>query len=307
MITLWRGNANAWECDELGHLNVRFYLAKAWEAVEALSETLGMRAAFQPGATATLIAREIDIRFLAEVRPGAPLAIHGVITGFDEASLTAVLVVEHAALARTAATLRLRLDHADPLTARPFPWSARTRAQIETLIGDPPAESAPRSLSKTAPVSDVSLARADALGLQEIGRGRINPQDADRFGRMRPEFLLGKASGSVVHLNGGFPEQWEAYRTGAALDVASALLEARLVMRHWPVAGEGYVIRSGLAGANRNVRHLVHWVCDPVSGAALWSMEGVGALLDLETRRLRPVEPDALESLQAKAVSGLAV
>ena len=63
MIPLWRGNANAWECDELGHLNVRFYLAKAWEAVEALSEALNMRAAFQPGATATLIAREIDIRF----------------------------------------------------------------------------------------------------------------------------------------------------------------------------------------------------------------------------------------------------
>ena len=307
MITLWRGNANAWECDELGHLNVRFYLAKAWEAVEALSETLRMRAAFQPGATATLIAREIDIRFLAEARPGAPLAIHGVITGFDEASLTAVLVIEHAALGRTAATLRLRLDHADPLTARPFPWSARTRAHIDSLIGEAPAESVPRSLSTGTPAPDVSLARADALGLQEIGRGRINAHEADRFGRMRPEFALGKASSSVVHFTGGFPEQYEAYRTGAPLDVASVLLEARVIMRHWPVAGEGYVMRSGLAGASRNVRQLVHWACDPVSGAALWSMEGVGALLDLETRRLRPVEPDALAALQAGAVAGLAV
>ncbi len=307
MITLWRGNANAWECDELGHLNVRFYLAKAWEAIEALSEALGMRAAFQPGATATLIAREIDIRFLAEVRPGAPLAIHGVITGFDEAGLTAVLVIEHAALGRTAATLRLRLDHADPLTARRFAWSARTRDRIETLAGEAPAESAPRSLSTAAPATDVSLARADVLGLQEIGRGRINPQDADRFGRMRAEFALGKASSSVVHFTGGFPEQYEAYRTGAPLDAASALLEARIVMRRWPEAGEGYVIRSGLAAADRNVRHLVHWVCDPVSGAVLWTMEGVGALLDLQTRRLRPVEPDALAVLQSKAVAGLAV
>ncbi|WBQ09980.1 hypothetical protein L2D01_13975 [Hyphomonadaceae bacterium ML37] len=307
MIPLWRGNANAWECDELGHLNVRFYLAKAWEAVEALSEALNMRAAFQPGATATLIAREIDIRFLAEARPGAPLAIHGVITGSDEASLTAVLVIEHAALGRTAATMRLRLDHADPVSARPFAWSGRTRAHIDTLIGEAPAESIPRSLSTAAPASDASVARADALGLQEIGRGRINAQEADRFGRMRPEFALGKASSSVVHFTGGFPEQYEAYRTGAALDVASVLLEARVIMRRWPVAGEGYVMRSGLAGASRNVRHLVHWACDPVSGGPLWSMEGVGALLDLETRRLRPVEPDALAALQASAVDGLAV
>ncbi len=307
MIPLWRGNANAWECDELGHLNVRFYLAKAWEAIEALAETLNMRAAFQPGATATLIAREIDIRFLAEVRPGAPLVIKGIVTGFEDTSLTAVLVIEHAALARPAATMRLRLDHADPLTARPFPWSARARAHLESLLGAAPAQSAARSLSTCQPASDVSVSRADALGLQEIGRGRVNTQYADRFGRMRAEFALGKVSSSVVHFAGGFPEQWEVYRSGAPLDAASVLLEARIVMRRWPVAGEGYVIRSGLAGANRNVRHLVHWICDPVSGGALWTMEGVGGLLDLETRRLRPVEADALASLQSAVVTGLTV
>ncbi|MGY6628185.1 MAG: acyl-CoA thioesterase [Oceanicaulis sp.] len=305
MILLWRGNANAWECDELGHLNVRFYIAKAWEAAEALAEALGMRAAFQPGATATLVARELDIRFLAEVRPGAPLAIRGVITGFDDTSLTAVLVIEHAALARTAATVRLRLDHADPLTARPFAWSGRLRENMESLTGEAPAESAARSLSRGAPAPDISLARADALGLQEIGRGRINPQDADRFGRMRPEFVLGKTSSSVVHFAAGFPEQWEVYRSGAALEAASALLEARIIMRRWPLAGEGYVIRSGLAGANRNVRHLVHWICDPVSGGPLWSMEGVGALMDLQTRRLRPVEAGALDALTSAVVTGL--
>ena len=36
MQVLWRGNANTWECDELGHLNVRFYMAKAQEALGGL-------------------------------------------------------------------------------------------------------------------------------------------------------------------------------------------------------------------------------------------------------------------------------
>lgn len=307
MIALWRGNANAWECDELGHLNVRFYLAKAWEAVEALSEAIHMRAAFQPGATATLIAREIEIRFIAEVRPGAPLAIQGVVTGVDEAGLTAVLVIEQAALGRTAATVRLRLGHVDPVRARPFAWSSRTRAYIETLIGPAPADSAPRSLSAAPPAQDASLARAEALGLQEIGRGRINAQDADRFGRMRAEFTLGKVSNSVVHFQDAFPGQWEAHRGGGALDVASVLLETRIIMRRWPQAGEGYVIRSGLAGAGRHVRHLVHWVCEPVSGEALWTMEGVAGTLDLQARRLQADDADTLAVLQSRVVAGLTV
>ncbi|MCC5995769.1 MAG: hypothetical protein JJU18_05295 [Oceanicaulis sp.] len=305
MRTLWRGNANAWECDELGHLNVRFYLAKAWEAVEALAGELGMHAAFQPGATATLIAREVTVRFLAEARPGAPLVIRGGVRTFDAAGMTADLVMDHAALGRPAAAFTVHLDHADPASARPFAWSARAREALDALRADQPPECAPRSLSVAAPSPDVSLARADVLGLEEIGRGRINSQDADRFGRMRLEFSMGKVSDSVIHLSSGFPEQWRAYQAGAPLNAASALLEARILMRRWPVAGEGYVIRSGLAGVNRNVRHLVHWICDPVSGAPLWTMQGVGCLLDLDTRRLKPVEGGALSAMQATVIEGL--
>ena len=42
MRELWRGNANAWECDEMGHLNVKSYLAKAMQAVARLIEDAGL-------------------------------------------------------------------------------------------------------------------------------------------------------------------------------------------------------------------------------------------------------------------------
>ena len=63
MQVLWRGNANTWECDELGHLNVRFYMAKAQEALAGLADQLGMHHAFAPDATATLIPRDVTLRF----------------------------------------------------------------------------------------------------------------------------------------------------------------------------------------------------------------------------------------------------
>ena len=307
MQVLWRGNANAWECDELGHLNVRFYMAKAQEALASLADHLGMHHAFASDATATLIARDVTIRFLAEARPGAPLTISGGVTRHDETSLTVGMILTHAASNTPAATFEIRAEHCDALTGRAFAWPARSLEALGASVIERPALLTPRSLSLEAPSPDLSLAAADALGLQEIGRGRINRDELDAFGRMRAEFGIGKVSDSVIHFSDGFPEQWRAFADNAPLIAASAVLEARLCFRRFPSQGEGYVIRSGLKSATETVRTLVHWALDPVTGKPLWSMEAVACMLNLTTRRLDRVEPERLAQLQANAKPELAL
>jgi acyl-CoA thioester hydrolase len=56
-IEVWRGGVAAWEADEMGHLNVGFYVAKAMEALAGLAAELGMPRAFAPAAEATLVVR----------------------------------------------------------------------------------------------------------------------------------------------------------------------------------------------------------------------------------------------------------
>ena len=307
MQVLWRGNANSWECDELGHLNVRFYMAKAQEALAGLADHLGMHHAFAPDATATLIPRDIIIRFLAEARPGAPLRICGGVTSHDETSLTVAMILYHAASDTPAATFEVRAEHSHALTGRVFAWPQRSLAALgESLIQRPELLTS-RSLSQARPDDDLSLEKADALGLQEIGRGRINRDELDAFGRMRAEFGIGKVSDSVIHFSDGFPEQWQAFADNAPLTVASAVLESRLNFRRFPSQGEGYVIRSGLKSASETVRTLVHWALDPVTGKPLWSMEAVACMLNLETRRLERVSPDRLAQLQSKTRAELAL
>lgn len=305
MHTLWRGNANAWECDELGHLNVRFYLAKAAEAVGALAQMIAMPGAFDSRATATLAARSMVVRFLAEVPPGAPLAIRGGVIKHDDTCLTAALVLDHCALERPAAAFTVELDHYAPHSGHAFPWSSRTREALNELAVEPPADINPRSLDTGPPEAGVSLARAEQLGLEAVGRGMINPEEVDAFGRMRVEFAFGKISSSVVHLQTGFPEQWAAFRDSAPLTAASAVLEARLNFHRFPRAGTGYVVRTGLSRVSDKVRTLVHWVLDPATGAPLWTMEAVGCLMDLENRRLKPADEETRARMQAAVIDGL--
>lgn len=299
MHELWRGNANAWECDELGHFNVRFYIARAMQAVGTLSDRIGMRRAFGPEATATLIARELHVRFLAEARPGAPLMIEGGISEIGDTGLTAVLIMRHAAGDRVAASFQIRLDHADPRSARPFAWPQRMHDAMEALQVDAPAEAHPRGIRQTEPATVISIERADRLGLAAPGLGRFTSDDVNVFGRMRAECGISKISDSVIHFADGFPEQWDNHVSGGPLRLASALLELRIVYRNYARAGDGYLVRSGLAAASGKVRSLVHWVFDPATGRPLWTAEGVGCTMDLETRKLVPATGSTLERLKA--------
>lgn len=307
MQVLWRGNANAWECDELGHLNVRFYMAKAQEALAGLADHLGMHHAFAPDATATLIARDVSIRFLAEARPGAPLHICGGVISHDAASLTVAMILYHAASDTPAATFEIRAEHCDAATGRVFHWPQRSLQALDDSQIHRPEILTPRSLSQSAPSNALSLEQADALQLQEIGRGRINRDELDAFGRMRAELGIGKVSDSVIHFSDGFPEQWQAFAENAPLSVASAVLESRLSFRRFPSQGEGFVIRSGLKSATETVRTLVHWALDSVTGKPLWSMEAVACMLNLKTRKLERVSPEMLAALNAKAQPDLAL
>ncbi len=301
MQVLWRGNANAWECDELGHLNVRFYMAKAQEALAGLADHLGMHHAFAPDATATLIPRDVTVRFLAEARPGAPLRISGGVVSHDETSLTVAMILYHAASDIPAATFEIRAEHSHAETGRVFSWPQRSLKALSASLIERPEILTPRSLSQTPASNALSLTQADKLDLQEIGRGRINRDELDAFGRMRAEFGIGKVSDSVIHFSDGFPEQWQAFADNTPLTVASAVLESRLNFRRFPSQGEGFVIRSGLKSASETVRTLVHWALDPVTGKALWSMEAVACMLNLKTRKLERVSADRLADLQAKA------
>jgi acyl-CoA thioester hydrolase len=305
MIELWRGCANAWECDELGHLNVRFYLAKAWEGVSDLADRIGMPDAFQTGTTATLRPADITIRYLGEVHPGAPLVIEGATLDIAEQSADIILSVRHAASGRIAAIFLMRLEHCVPAGGPAFEWPGRIRQALERFRGERPAEASPRSLDDGEPAPGLTLDQADTLGLPEIGRGRINPEDCDVFGVMMPEHLQGKVSNSVSNFEDAFPEQTAAHASGGGR-IGGALLEGRIAIRRWPRAGQGYVIRSGLQSADRNVRKIVHWVFD-THGKLLWSMQGVAAIMDLDARKLVKADDRTLATLSAASKPGLTI
>lgn len=297
MQELWRGCANAWECDELGHLNVRFYFAKAWEA---LSRVVSIANEDNPTAeftTSPILPRDLTVAYLAEVHPGAPLFIEGGVINVEAENATVCLIVRQSASGKVAAVFKIQIGHVSAADNAPLEWTNSQHQKLLGLVVDTPDIGTPRGLSNRPPKKNITLHKAEHLKLQTIGIGRINPEDCNAIGQMMPEHLFGKISNSVANFSEAFPEQTHAHLEGRA-SVGGALLEARICVRRMPQRGEGFVIRSGLQAADQNIRKIIHWVFDE-DGKLLWSMQGVAAILDLETRKIRKADDATLTALQS--------
>jgi acyl-CoA thioester hydrolase len=304
-VEVWRGCVSTWECDEMGHMNVRFYVARAMEGLVGLAAALGMPQAFSPYANATLQVREQHIRFLREARPGAPLFMRGCVVEMADAEARLLLVLFHAT-GEPAASFQTVVAHVTPGDdPRPFPWPRQTLELAGTLAAAIPPYAAARGVALGPFTSQASLARADSLGLMAISAGAIGGQDCDVFGRMRPEQFIGRVSDGIATLASSTRATILETAEPRPARIGGAVLEYRLVHLAWPHAGDRFVVRSGLAGIDERTQRLVHWMLDPHSGRPWGTSEAVAVTLDLDARKIVTASPTARTTLGERVIAGL--
>ena len=309
MLEVYRGSINTWECDEMGHMNVRFYVAKMMEGLAEFAHAAGLSHAFRAGAQSTLVPRDQHIRFIKEAHAGKPFTMKACVLEVTDSSVLVYQQIDHAT-GEPCAAFRTWIDHADIESRIAFPWSEATRARWEGLKAAAPAENAPRSLDISVPPrASARMSDADAIKAPVIGRGVVLPAHCDVSGRMMPEMFLGRVSDSIGHLLRPWREQVakEAHARGETVRMGGAVLEYRLVYRRWPRPGDRFVIRSARGFQKEKTHSFVHWVIDPDTGEAWATTEAVAVALNLETRKIMSATPELMAALANVAPSGLTI
>lgn len=302
---IWRGSVAAWECDDMGHMNVRFYVSKFTEGLQSLARLMGMTKAFSPSAASTLIVKSHHIRFLREGRPGAPLVMTGGVLRLDEAEADVVQILRHQGSGEPAATVLTRIAHAEPRLLQPFPWPERARRAAAALLCDAPDFARPRGLEPEPPSGRASLKAADELGMACIGRGVVQPQDLDGFGRLRPEGFIGRIADGVPTLLADFRQVVLQHAGPEVRRVGGAVLENHLVYVNWPRAGDHLEIRSGVKAAGDKSLVMIHWLLDPETGAAWGGSKALAVNLDLDARKIVPTPEVARAAFADRMIPSL--
>ena len=297
------GEAVNWECDELGHLNMRHYAGKAEEARQFLFIHLGLAHAFAAGAPSTVRTRELMVCYRAEARPGARLAIRSGLTRLGEVDADVVHVMEHAD-GRIAATIEERVEHVALRTQAAFAWPRRLREAVEIVEADGIGARGLPGMDALGPDREA----VTGMGADRVGAGVFRADEADGFGHIRPVSLFGRCSESVGNFRKGFPEAYAAgglYDDSSTASISGVLLELRLVHHAAAAPGRAFEMWSGLLDARAATRNLVHHIVDPVSGVSYASMVATSGVMDLETRKLVKSTPGELERLRANVLPGL--
>jgi len=304
-VEVWRGGVNAWECDEMGHMNVRFYLARASEGLAGLARVLGQPHAAAPHAASTLIVREHHVRFLREARAGAPLHMSAGVVELGEAGATVLFSLTHSLSGEPCAAFLTRLEHASAVEGRAFSWPERARAAAERLRVQVPEHARPRGLTSGPIGAGASMEAADRLVLTCISRGVLGPDDCDVFGRMRPDQFAGRISDGIPVLLAPVREIVAANAPEHPARVGGAVLEYRIVYLASARVGDHFEVRSGFTRFGEKTEQVTHWMLDPVGGGAWAVGQAVVINFDLDARRAIPITAAAHAALQPLVKPGL--
>jgi acyl-CoA thioester hydrolase len=305
MREYWRGSAEAWECDEMGHMNVRFWVRHFMDGIITLAEDIGCGGAFAKGASATLMPKRQHIKFMREARAGAPLFLRGGIVDIGPSSLTFYSEIVHSFTGEIGATAITVFDHIGAKSGRAFSFPARVEARAKAFAVIIPDHGKPRSITLEGDVPVSGAQTAVALGLRPIGQNGVRSDEVDLFGRLYPEGMIGRVSNAMPNFLAAWREAATQEMTeidGIARKAGAAVLEYRLQYLAWPSAGDRVSVYSGLAEVNDKNIILRHLLLDPVTDKPWCVCEALAVTLDLTARKITANPPKAKAALQAMLI-----
>ena len=300
-IEVHRGSVQAWECDQMGHLNVQFYVDKAVQGLHSLALRLGFPPRDLRERGLALVLDRQHLRFHREQRPGAPFYLQAATVSASAGDWTVFEEMRAAASGEVAATFVSDCRFVDARSREPAGLPGGFAERAIASRAEVPEHARPRGLDPHPPRPRPRLDEADALGLFATYEAGVDDAQCDAAGFMTPRHYMGAVADSIpnllLHLTG--VDRSESGRIGGAA------LEYRFVYHAVPRAGDVLVLRSGLVRVAAKTYTICHWLFDLGSRLAVATAEAVAVAMDLETRRAIEIPDDLRARLESRIVPGL--
>ena len=292
------------EIDSLGHLNVRFYVARAATANSNLLRSIGISA--QAGQS--LKRTDTYNRFHREQFAGARLGVFGGLTAIEgQTGVSAYYEIRNLDENHLAASFIVTTNLMDRSTESIIPMtkselSSEDLAKRNVTI---PAHGQPRSL-KLLPPKQVTLEEMMLLVPEEPIPGSMNgrregtvlPEDCDESGRVKedidPMFIMFRPQPGEDLKNMGPPLQ----RDEQGRRYSFAMMEIRNINWHQPRLGDTILSMSADITFGDKWRHTRRWIFAKETGLLLGISDHAAVCMDLDARKAISIPAELRESMQ---------
>ncbi|MCE9649744.1 MAG: thioesterase family protein [Parvibaculum sp.] len=285
----FRGAVNTWECDDNGHMNVQFYVARASDGAFFLRHELGLSPSVIRGTGRTMVALEEHFRFHRELHAGDMMAMRSRLIDMREKTLVVYHELLNAGTGETAATVVAVSAHFDMETRKLVPWPESTVAKGRALIGPLPEHAQARSVKRETRLPDLTLDEASERGFIEIYRGPVAREHCDDFGHMATQFYISRYSDGSGHMWQGLgmerKKMLEARR-------GSVVLEQRLNYVREVLSGDILIVKSALIEVAAKTIRICHFMFNGETGLLAATSEVTVIRFDLDKRRATDFTPE---------------
>jgi acyl-CoA thioester hydrolase len=131
-----RGTVYPWHCDQMGHMNVMWYVGKFDEATWHLFHALGITPTFLRESNRGMAAVEQNIQYRRELLAGDIVSVHSVLLEMKDRSLRFSHTMSKADTGEVAAVTTLTGVHLDQAARRACAFPAEVREKAAAMIGD---------------------------------------------------------------------------------------------------------------------------------------------------------------------------
>ncbi len=303
LFEVLRSSVNTWECDEMGHMNVKFYVTRSVDALFSFGHTLGLGPRALRNRQQTLAIEEQHIRFLREVHPGTPFLVCAGVVSANENTIKIYQELTNLISGQVSATFVIDVYLADAESRAPALFDKTLIEKLQQQLVELPDYAKPRGISTAAPRKTPTINEADSLGLFQIYKGLVNHTDTDEYGFMQPQGYMSSLSNGITHFFMAIKDQPKPREEG----MGGAALEYRFVYRQPPQLGDIVIARSGLKGFMGKATNFCHWMFNGESGECIATVEAVAVSFNLTTRKAVEPSPESKDNMIKKSVVGLSL
>jgi len=279
-LVTYRGCVNTWECDQWGHQNVRFYIAKASDAQAALCAEIGLTPAYLRERGLMVRTVRDRVLFKRELHAGDAVSIRSGIREAQGAAIRHYSVLANDETGTRSAVFETEAHLVDAGTGKAVKLPAAVTSGAMRLAGThashppPPPPEGPRAPVKDAPRSLLTH------------RGAFDSWERDESGWTPPRFQIGRlaqaATRLIEHLGLSKDVLLDRKLGNAALDYS---IEYRAPLR----PGQTIDVHSGVLEVGRKVLRIYHHLIDFAQGEVATQMEVALVFFDLTARKSVPM------------------
>jgi acyl-CoA thioester hydrolase len=294
LIPCYRGAVDAWECDQMGHMNVQFYMAKVAEAFGHLQNSLGLSPEVIRQQKKGLRFKDLRIQYKAEVHAGSIL--HGLagIRRIEGDNLIGFIHLFDTAFNRLSSAYEFTVVYTDLDQHTPLPLPSFLRDAADQMADNHP------NMYQPAPFAGSMMPAKPLANMFESARSSVDVWECDIFKHVEMRHVIGYFSDAATHILGAVGLTREAVRDrnlgSAALDYYSEF--------HAPVRMSSPIaLKSGLMGAEGKIFRFGHNLVNLDTNEIAVTTTVLGCYFDMTARKSVPLPEEFTSYPQDKLLA----